>query len=130
MEIHGFTEHGSIDATIDGLRMTVPDDMANRHRQMIADWEALGNTIPAYEPPAPEPGNYRLYKIDLIERLSNEEAEAFEGRLNSFELVKLRLAFNAADYFESDHFMFAVLHWEMALEFGEQRADELLAQQA
>lgn len=26
--------------------MTVPDDPANRHRQIIADWEAEGNTIP------------------------------------------------------------------------------------
>lgn len=50
MEIHGFTESGSIDATIEGVRMTIPDDMSNRHRQMIAEWEAEGNTIPAYEP--------------------------------------------------------------------------------
>lgn len=53
MEIHGYTSTGFIDATIDGLRMMVPDDLANRHRQMIAEWEAKGNTIPAYVPPAP-----------------------------------------------------------------------------
>jgi hypothetical protein len=54
MEIHGFNKSGTIDATFDGQRMTVPDDMGNRHRQMIADWEAQGNTIPAYvAPPAP-----------------------------------------------------------------------------
>lgn len=51
MEVHGFNELGSIDATIEGVRVTVPDDMGNRHRQMIAEWEALGNTIPHYEPP-------------------------------------------------------------------------------
>jgi hypothetical protein len=28
--------------------------MENRHRQMIAEWEAAGNTIPAYEPSADE----------------------------------------------------------------------------
>ncbi|MFP9138693.1 hypothetical protein ACLI1C_16055 [Devosia sp. XGJD_8] len=56
MEVHGFTEQGFIDATIDDIRMTVPDDPANRHRQMIAEWEAEGNTIPAYVPPdAPSP---------------------------------------------------------------------------
>lgn len=54
MEIHGYTQSGSIEATIDGVRFTVPDDMGNRHRQMIAEWEAAGNVIPAYEPP-PEP---------------------------------------------------------------------------
>lgn len=61
MEIHGYTETGSIDATIDGLRMTVPNDMANRHRQMVAEWEAAGNTIPAYvAPEAPIPPLPRL----------------------------------------------------------------------
>lgn len=53
MEIHGYTETGSIDATIDGIRMTVPDATSNRHRRMIAEWEADGNTIPPYDPPAP-----------------------------------------------------------------------------
>ncbi len=54
MEVHGYTEAGSIKVTIDGAHMTVPDDMANRHRQMIAEWEGAGNTIPAFDPP-PEP---------------------------------------------------------------------------
>lgn len=56
MEIHGYNAGGSIDATIDGFRMAVPDDLASRQRQMIAEWEAKGNTIPPYvapEPPAP-----------------------------------------------------------------------------
>ena len=54
MQIHGFTENGSIDATIDGERGTVPNDPSNRHRQMIAEWEAKGNTIPPYVPPSVE----------------------------------------------------------------------------
>lgn len=53
MEIHGYTQTGSIEATIDGVRMTIPDDMANRHRQMIAEWEEAGNTIPPHVAPAP-----------------------------------------------------------------------------
>lgn len=53
MEIHGFTKDGMIEATIDRRRLFVPDDMGNRHRQMIAEWEAEGNTIPPYvAPPA------------------------------------------------------------------------------
>lgn len=51
MNIHGYTQHGAIDVTIDGTRMTVPDDMGNRHRQMIAEWEEQGNTIPDFVPP-------------------------------------------------------------------------------
>lgn len=53
MKVHGYTQTGSIEATIDGVRMTVPDDMANRHRQMIAKWEDAGNVIPPYVAPAP-----------------------------------------------------------------------------
>lgn len=53
MNVIGYTENGSIDATIDGVRMTVPGDMGNRHRQMIAEWEAAGNVIPPYVVPAP-----------------------------------------------------------------------------
>ena len=56
MEVHGFTESGAIDATIDDVRVTVPDDPANRHRQMIAEWEDEGNTIPPYvAPPEVDP---------------------------------------------------------------------------
>ena len=49
-----YTKSGSIIAVIDGVEMTVPNDMGNRHRQMIAEWEAEGNTIEPYVPP-PEP---------------------------------------------------------------------------
>ncbi|NNV22096.1 DUF4376 domain-containing protein [Ochrobactrum pseudogrignonense] len=48
-----YNEHGSIVAVIDGAEMSVPDDMANRHRAMLAEWEAGGNTIEPYSPPPP-----------------------------------------------------------------------------
>lgn len=51
MNVLGYTEGGSIRVEIDGVEMFVSDDMANRHRVMVAGWEAAGNTIPAYEPP-------------------------------------------------------------------------------
>lgn len=52
MEIIGYNEHGWIDVvTDDGAAMTVPDDMGNRDRQAIAEWEAAGNTIPPYVEP-------------------------------------------------------------------------------
>ncbi len=44
-----YIKDGSIKATIDGVKMTVPDDIANRHRAIIAKWEDEGNNIKAYE---------------------------------------------------------------------------------
>lgn len=55
MQIIGRTESGAIRIGIDGIEMLVPDAMANRHRQMIAEWEAEGNTIPPYIEPSPIP---------------------------------------------------------------------------
>lgn len=42
---------GFISADIDGTTYIIPDDTKNRHRQMVAAWEALGNTIEPYETP-------------------------------------------------------------------------------
>ncbi len=71
IEVHGYTESGSISATIDGQEMSVPDDMANRHRQMIAAWEALGNKILDYRPPAPsrKPSDYPLQRYQFMAML-------------------------------------------------------------
>ncbi len=77
MQVHGYSETGSIDATIDGVRLTVPDDMANRHRQMIADWENAGNVISAYFPPAePVPASIsdrQFFHILAIDGLITED---------------------------------------------------------
>jgi len=43
-----YTESGSIVAIIDGIGMVIPDDMENRHRQMLAEWEGV---IEPYTPP-------------------------------------------------------------------------------
>lgn len=37
--------NSSIQATIDGITMSVPLDPANRHYQAILEWVAEGNTI-------------------------------------------------------------------------------------
>ena len=41
----GETEPSHIEATIDGIQMTVPLDPANRHYAAILEWVAEGNTI-------------------------------------------------------------------------------------
>ncbi len=52
IESAAFTEEGTIQAVIDGVTLFVPDDPGNRHRRLLAAWEAAGNAIAAY-PPAP-----------------------------------------------------------------------------
>lgn len=48
---------GSIFTVIAGSAMTVPDDIGNHERMLIADWEAGGGVISPYEsPPVPVPG--------------------------------------------------------------------------
>lgn len=54
MKIFGRNRNGDIEITLDGIKMVVPDDLNNRHRQMIAEWETQGNTIPEYLPPVDE----------------------------------------------------------------------------
>lgn len=56
MEVHGYTEFGRIEATIDGSLRSIPDDPGNNERRLITEWEAEGNIIPPYVPaPAPMP---------------------------------------------------------------------------
>lgn len=50
MIVHGFNAYGQIEATIDGQRWAFDDDLTNTHRQMVAEWEAEGNTIPPFDP--------------------------------------------------------------------------------
>jgi hypothetical protein len=52
MEVIGFMKSGLIHIIIDGVDLFVPDDLSNRHRQLIAEWEAEGNVIPPYEEPS------------------------------------------------------------------------------
>lgn len=124
------TATGGILATIDGAEMSVPDDMANRHRQMLAEWEAEGNVIAPPEPPPALP--YQLYRSTFVERLEPDEAGLLEIALAAAE-PKLRLMYGSVDYFVSDDPLFAVLHWTVALALGSEdepdfaRADELLA---
>ncbi|TCR07363.1 DUF4376 domain-containing protein [Neorhizobium sp. JUb45] len=64
MNVIGYTESGLIRVMFEGEdgENIVPEDMGNRHRQMIAEWEAEGNTIPPYAPPAIDLNTYTATK--------------------------------------------------------------------
>ena len=53
-----FTQDGSIEAVMDGRTLRIPDNMANRHRQAVALWQAGGGTIAPYVP-SPTAGDVR-----------------------------------------------------------------------
>ncbi len=66
MNVIGFTKDGSIRIDIDSVPIFIPDDMGNRYRQLVHNWEFNDdgervNTIPPYvAPPAPVPPIPRL----------------------------------------------------------------------
>lgn len=127
MIVHGFAESGSIiRVEFDGVEYFVPDVPENAFRQLITDWEAEGNTIPAYVPPTGTPTAYQLYKSIFINRLTEAEAVTLEAVLAAAD-AKLRLMFNSVEYFVSDDPLFATLHAAVAGALGETRAEELLA---
>ena len=55
MNVLGYTESGMIRVLFEGdeHETFIPDNMDNRHRQLIAEWEAMGNAIPPYVQPPP-----------------------------------------------------------------------------
>lgn len=74
MEVIGFTNDGTIEFVINGETMFAPDVPGNRFRDMIAEWEAEGNTIPAYVPPViPRSVRMAYFRIAL-KRIGKLEA--------------------------------------------------------
>lgn len=128
MDIIGYTKDGSIEVTINGQTAFVPDDPTNRHRQMIAEWEAEGNTIPPYVAPATPPLT-RLYKSTFIRRMTPAEADTLEGVLLA-EAAYLRMLYHSVEYFEMDDALVGYLHLVLTDALSEARADELLAPEA
>lgn len=124
IEVHGFTKDGMIDATINGVRLPFPDDPSDRHRQMVAEWEMIGNTIPPYSPPEPTPLT-KLYKSTFIRRMSPSEAAVLEQVLQE-EDAWLRMLYHSIEYFMMDDALIMYLHMTLSGAFGELRADQLL----
>lgn len=115
MNVIGYTESGAILVIFDGDENAsmVPDNMANRHRVMIAEWEAAGNTIPAYEPPLPPPLaplTARQLRLGLV--------------LNGFTLAQVEATIEAIE--DTQDREVARIEWEYASQFD--RAHPLIEQ--
>ncbi|MEI5680509.1 MULTISPECIES: hypothetical protein [unclassified Mesorhizobium] len=78
-----FTEAGDILAVIGGETVTVPNFPGNRHRDMLAAWEAEGNTIEPYAPPSPsiDPNDYPLspYQFRAMLKIAGIEGTIIEA---------------------------------------------------
>ena len=123
MNVIGYTEQGMIRAEIDGAEMFIPDDMENRHRQMIAEWEAAGHKIPAWKP-APPPvivpetiSDRQFFAVlEKMGRITYEEAlqavktgdlppafEAFLASLDEDKQKSYRLFMEGETFFSRNH---------------------------
>ena len=121
-----YTEQGSIFAIIGGQVMTVPDDMANRDRAMIAEWVAAGNVIEPYLPePLPEPVII-IPAVTLWERMTDAEAIQVNDVMAT-QPIRTRQIFLTANTFRSDHELWPLLQQIASTLFGVERAAELLA---
>jgi hypothetical protein len=102
-----FTESGTIEAVIDGVKYFIPDDMANRHRQMLAEWEADGNTIEPYEAPPPvlAPLSARQLRLGLVSNgISLSQVEAtIDAIENQQDRDVARIEWEYASQYERDH---------------------------
>lgn len=131
MEVHGYNAFGSIDATIDGTLLSVPDDPGNRHRQMVAEWEAQGNVIPPFvpQPVAPAPITRRqmllgLLSIDITEVMVEAEiATICDPVADPTEHAALMIEWRAAGMIERDHPLVADL--AIAFELPAEQVDAL-----
>ncbi|QYM73343.1 hypothetical protein K1X45_02565 [Pseudochrobactrum sp. Wa41.01b-1] len=119
-----FTGTGLIVAIINGQQVFVPDDMNNRHRVMIADWEAGGNEIEPYVP-EPEPVII-IPAVTLWERMTDAEAIQVNDAMAT-QSIRTRQIFLTANTFRSDHELWPLLQQVAANLFGVERAAELLA---
>ncbi|MDM7851876.1 hypothetical protein [Pseudochrobactrum kiredjianiae] len=122
-----YSSGGLVIATINGQVMTIPDDMENRHRAMIADWEAAGNAIEPYllEPEAP--AVISIPAVTLWERMTEAEGEQVEAVMQT-QPFRIRQIFTTAQTYRSDHELWSLLQQVATELFGVQRAGELLAQ--
>ncbi|WP_254799541.1 hypothetical protein [Falsochrobactrum tianjinense] len=121
-----YSHEGAILADINGETFSIPDDMGNRHRQLIAEWEASGNVIKPYIETEPEPAVTVLSAVTLWERLTEAEADRVNDAMAT-QPVRTQRIFTTANTFRSDHELWPLLEQMANQLFGKTRAAELLA---
>lgn len=107
-----YVESGAIVAVIDGVQMTVPDDMANRHRRLLAEWEADGNAIEPHVVPPPTVYDLLTYLADKRWQVETGGCP-FDGtviKTDRESQVKLTAAWTRA---KADP-MFSIPNWKIA----------------
>lgn len=127
IECAKYTLDGSIITVIDGQETTVPDDMENRHRILLANWEAAGNVISVYVPEPEAPTVISIPAVTLWERMTEAEGEQVEAVMQT-QPFRIRQIFTTAQSYRSDHELWPLLQHVATELFGAQRAGELLAQ--
>jgi hypothetical protein len=72
MKVLGYTSSGMIRVLFEGdeAESFVPDDVGNAHRQLIAQWEADGNVIPAYVGTPPTIDDYRFAIQTVVDQVA------------------------------------------------------------
>lgn len=105
-----FTRDGSIDAVINGVEIRVPDEMSNRYRVMLAEWEAEdeNNTIVRYSEPVLTPEEKRAAMPNLTAR------QLRLGLLQLGKLAGVPVAIAALPEPEKSQ---AQIEWDYASEF-------------
>lgn len=122
-----YARDGSINIVFDGKEMTVPDDMANRHRIILAEWETEGNVIEPYIPESTPEQLIIIPSVTFWERTTEAEGLAIEAMLNQ-QSFRIRQIFMTAQSYRSDHELWPLLQSAANQLFGAQRALQLLAQ--
>ena len=83
-------DNSMIQATLgDGKEVSIPTHLDNRHRQVIAEWEAQGNTIEPYV--EPEKGYEELRRgeyPDMGDQFDALWKQLNQDRLNGKELIQ------------------------------------------
>lgn len=82
-----YTESGAIAAMIAGAEIFVPNTFQNRHRQMLEQWQAEGNVIEPWSPPAPTREDFRFAiqaHVDAVAQAHDyNDGNALAGYANS-----------------------------------------------
>lgn len=100
-----------------------PDDPEAMGRELFAAITAAGDIAPFVDL---EPAPYQIAKTTPWLRMTDDEAATMDGVMSQTD-ARLKQIYMAATYLASNDPLWATLHQMLSDQFGEERADELLA---